>query len=224
MWMMVSERGKTGKSGKSDMQYFVWGLDRPDSKAQRIAVMERHWEFIARYDDRLIARGPVLDMADPQKVLGSIHIVELDDAAAAHSFAYDEPFAMDGVFAEIVVMRFRLELGRTQFVFDSMPDHPRFFVHCPAAPGVDAVPDDIASAHEDYCRAFDPHFVCRGSLLTDDGAWAGRAFFIEMPDRAAVEDFLANDPCAVAGLYEAPRVHRWTMGGAANIRAAGLIK
>jgi uncharacterized protein YciI len=165
----------------------------------------------------------VLDMADPQKVLGSIHIVELDDAAA-HSFAYDEPFAMDGVFAEIVVMRFRLELGRTQFVFDSMPDHPRFFVHCPAAPGVDAVPDDIASAHEDYCRAFDPHFVCRGSLLTDDGAWAGRAFFIEMPDRAAVEDFLANDPCAVAGLCEAPRVHRWTMGGAANIRAAGLMK
>jgi hypothetical protein len=48
MWMTGSERGKTGKSGKSDMQYFVWGIDRPDSKAQRIAVMERHWEFIAR--------------------------------------------------------------------------------------------------------------------------------------------------------------------------------
>ena len=28
------------------MQYFVWGLDGLDSKTQRIAIMERHWEFI----------------------------------------------------------------------------------------------------------------------------------------------------------------------------------
>lgn len=155
------------------MQYFVWGLDGPDSKAQRIAIMERHWEFIARYDDRLIARGPVLNSEVPQKVMGCIHIVELDDADAAHSFAYDEPFAVEGVFAEIVMMPFRLEVGRTQFVFEGTPDHPRFFVHCPAAPGVDAVPDDIASAHEAYCRTFDPHFLCRGSLLTAEGVWAG---------------------------------------------------
>lgn len=205
------------------MQYFVWGIDRPDSKDRRIANMERHWEFIARYDDRLIARGPVLDTAAPQKVLGSIHIVELDDADAARAFAYDEPFAVEGVFAEIVTMPFRLELGRTQFVFEGTPDDPRFFIHCPAASGIDAVPDDIASAHEAYCREFDAHFVCRGSLLTDDGAWAGRAFFLEMPDRAAVDRFLADDPCTTAGLYDAPRVHRWTMGGAANIKAAGLM-
>tara|TARA_R110002072_G_scaffold120755_18_gene254088 strand:- start:943 stop:1563 length:621 start_codon:yes stop_codon:yes gene_type:complete len=206
------------------MQYFVWGTDRPDSKARRMAVMERHWDFIARYDDRLIARGPVLDSADPQRVLGSIHIVELDDADAATEFAYDEPFAVDGVFAEIVMMPFRLELGRTQFDFEGTPDHPRFFIHCPAAHGVDAVPEDVAAAHETYCREFDPHLVCRGSLLTDDGAWAGRVFFVEMPDRAAAESFLAGDPCATAGLYDAPHIHRWTMGGAANIKAAGLMK
>ena len=35
----VSGRGR-------NMQYFVWGLDGLDSKAQRIAIMERHWEFI----------------------------------------------------------------------------------------------------------------------------------------------------------------------------------
>ena len=29
-------------SRSSDMQYFVWGIDGPDSKAQRIAVMEPH--------------------------------------------------------------------------------------------------------------------------------------------------------------------------------------
>lgn len=206
------------------MQYFVWGTDEPDSMAQRIAIMERHWEFIARYDDCLIARGPVLDSADVKKVKGSIHIVELDNADAAKAFAYDEPFAVEGVFAEIAMMPFRLELGRTQFDFESTPDHPRFFVHCPAATEVDVVPDNVASDHEVYCREFDPHFVCRGSLLTAAGAWAGRVFFIEMPDRAAVEGFLAGDPCVAAGLYDAHQIHRWTMGGAANLRAAGLMK
>jgi hypothetical protein len=156
--------------------------------------------------------------------MGCIHIVELDDSDAAHSFAYDEPFAVEGVFAEIVMMRFRLEVGRTQFVFEGTPDHPRFFVHCPAAPGVDAVPDDIASAYEAYCRTFDPHFVCRGSLLTAEGAWAGRAFFIEMADRAALDGFLADDLCTTVGLYDALRIHRWTIGGAANIKAAGLMR
>ena len=121
-------------------------------------------------------------------------------------------------------MPFRLELGRTQFVFEGTPDHPRFFVHCPAAPGVDAVPDDIASAYEAYCRTFDPHFVYRGSLLTAEGAWAGRAFFIEMVDRAALDGLLADDLCTTVGLDDALRIHRCTMGGAANIKAAGLMK
>jgi uncharacterized protein YciI len=174
----------------------------------------------------------VLDSSDTQKVLGSIHIVEFGDADASHTFAYDEPFAVEGVFAEIVMMPFRLELGRTQFVFEGTPDHPRFFVHCPAAPGVDAVPDDVASAHDEYCRKFDPHFVCRGSLLTDDGAWAGRAFFIEMLDRAALESFLADDPCARSGLYHTPLDHgrcRQYQGrradevGFTNV-AAGLVR
>ena len=57
-----------------------------------------------------------------------------------------------------------------------------------------------------------------------EGNWAGRVFFLEMADRAAVENFLANDPAAQAGLYAETRIHRWTMGGADNIRAAGLLK
>ena len=206
------------------MQYFVWGIDAPDSKAQRAAIVEPHWAFIARYDDRLIARGPVLDPENPKAVTGSIHIVELEDEAAARVFAYDEPFAQAGVFSEIVLMQFALELGRTQFEFKSNPDHPRFFIHCPAVKLGADIPADLVAAHDAYCRDFDQYLVCKGSLLTLGSDWTGRVFFLEMPDRAAVDRFLVADPCALAGLYEAPRVHRWTMGGAANIKASGLMK
>ena len=207
------------------MQYFAWGTDRPDGMARRRENMESHWDFIARYDDRLIARGPVLDIDSPGDILGSIHIAELKDDDEARHFVHDEPFAVAGLFADIVLTRFDLELGRTQFAFESDPSSPRFFVYCPAAPGTPAVePANIAAAHQAYCRDFDKHAVCRGSLLTMEGNWAGRVFFLEMADRAAVESFLANDPAAQAGLYAETRIYRWTMGGADNIRAAGLLK
>lgn len=207
------------------MQYFAWGTDRPGGMERRIANIQPHWDFIARYDDRLIARGPVLDMDEPGAIRGSIHIAGLKDDDEARRFVYDEPFAVADLFSEIVLTRFKLELGRTQFEFESDPISPRFFVYCPATSDAPAVePTAIAKAHQAYCREFDRHFVCRGSLLTFDGHWAGRVFFVEMADRATVENFLANDPSVKAGLYAETRIHRWTMGGADNIKAAGLLK
>jgi len=151
------------------VQYFAWGVDRPDAMEQRLDLRDAHWAFLDRSEDRLFARCPVLDDAEPTKVLSSIHVVELDDDAEARHFAYDEPFAKEGVFSAVVLSGYRHELGRTQFEFESDPDAPRFFVHCPAAAPGTAPPDDISSAHESHCAAFDSHVVCRGSLIDEDG-------------------------------------------------------
>ncbi len=206
------------------MQYFAWGTDRPGGMEHRKENIQAHWDFIARYDDRLIARGPVLDIDAPGEVRGSIHIAELKDDEEARHFVHAEPFAVAGLFADIVLTRFALELGRTQFDFESNPSSPRFFIYCPATPDAPVrEPAAVAEAHRAYCRDFDRQFVCRGSLLTFDGDWAGRVFFVEMADRKAVESFLADDPAARAGLYAETYIHRWTMGGADNIKAAGLL-
>jgi uncharacterized protein YciI len=206
------------------MQYFAWGIDRSDAMQQRLELRDEHWAFLDRFEDRLLARGPVLDDADPKRVLGSIHVVELEDDAEARHFAFDEPFAKNGVFSDVVLTKYRHELGRTQFEYDGNANSPRFFVHCPAAnPGTDP-PSDVAAAHEAHCAAFDTHVVCRGSLLDDDGNWAGRVFLLEARDRASVEAFVADDPCAKAGLYAETAIRRWTMGGAANLKAVGLMQ
>ena len=207
------------------MQYFAWATDRPGAAETRKALMQTHWDFIARYDDCLIARGPVLAADDPMRPVGSIHIAELPDDDAAHTFVYDEPFAQAGVFGDILLTRFELELGRTQFEYEGQPDRPRFLVYCPAADGTPAEePGDVRDAHRDYCAAFDEFFVCRGALFTLDGDWAGRLFLMEVPDRETVERFIDGDPCRSAGLYAKADIHRWTMGGAAALRAAGLVK
>ena len=43
--------------------------------------------------------------------------------------------------------------------------------------------------------------------------WAGSAMIIELPDRAAVEALLADDPYVRTGLYERIDVHLWRFGG-----------
>lgn len=89
------------------MQYFAWGVNRPDAMQQRLALRDAHWASLDRFGDRLLARGPVHDDAEPTKVLGSIHVVELDDDAEARHFAYDEPFAKEGVFSAVVLSGYR---------------------------------------------------------------------------------------------------------------------
>ena len=205
------------------MQYFVWGTDLPDSGAQRQSHMPEHWDFIARFDDRLIARGPVLDDADPLVPRGSIHIVDLDGPEEARHFAYDEPFAREGMFSDIVVRRLSLELGRTQFEFRLDPARERYMVIRDAKPGA-TVPADVAAAAEAYYGEWDKDTVCRGSFLDDAGNWDGHLFFMEVDNRANLDRFLADDPCAKARLYRETEVRRWTLGGPENLRLVGLVK
>lgn len=41
-----------------------------------------------------------------------------------------------------------------------------------------------------------------GALLDDDGAMAGSLMLAELPDRAALDRFLAEEPYSKAGLFE----------------------
>lgn len=203
------------------MQFFAWGISKPGVGEQRTALIKTHWAFIDRFDDKLIARGPTLETDDAGVVTGSIHIADLEDRREAERFVYEEPFAAAGLFETITLARFELGLNRTQFEFVSTPDRPRFFVYCPAQEGHAEKSRDMADAHNIHCLAYDAFFVCRGSLLADDGAWQGSVYFLEMDSEQSVKDFLAGDPYAVAGLYDKTEIRRWTMGGPANLNAAG---
>jgi len=206
------------------MQFFAWGINRPGVKEARAAIIHDHWDFIDRYADRLIARGPVLDSADLSVVTGSIHIVDLEDEEAFRRFVDDEPFAAAGLFSQIHRRRFRLELGRTQFQFASAPGCPRFFIHCPARDGARDRQAALEDAHESYCLSFDRHMVCRGSLLDRDDQWDGSLFFVEFPSKDEAATFIAREPYNAAGLFAESPIHRWTMGGRENLSAIGALK
>ena len=205
------------------MQYFTWGINKPGTTEQRTSLIRRHWDFIAKFDKNLIARGPVLDEADTSVVIGSIHILELEDLTKAEKFVYDEPFAKAGLFKSIIIKPFRLELKRNQFDFISNPNFIRFFIYCPAMIGLQKPDAELVSAHNVYCEKFDKNFICRGSLLTNDHTWQGNIYFVEFSGRVDVERFLTSEPFAKSNIYDKIEIFRWTMGGPENLNAAGTL-
>src|SRR6202042_2822363 len=80
-----------------------------------------------RYEAELIARGPTLT-DDGETATGSVHIVDLPDAAAARAFAFDEPNYQAGVYRDVLLRRWRNILGRTMWDFPGGRDNGRRYL------------------------------------------------------------------------------------------------
>jgi len=206
------------------MQYLTWGINKPGTTEQRTSLIKKHWDFIAKYEKNLIARGPVIDEENLSVVIGSIHIVDLETPAEAEDFTYNEPFAKAGIFKTIIISPFKLELGRTQFDFISNPVFLRFFLYCPAAMDSKEIKPELNEAHRIYCQKFDKHFICHGSLMSKDNNWQGNIYFLEFANRIDIDQFLESEPFAKAGIYDKIEVFRWTMGGPENLSALGTMR
>jgi hypothetical protein len=86
------------------MPFYVYGRDRPGALAEMEALAEAHWSYMDRFADRLILRGPTLS-DDGNEHTGSVHVVDLDDRAAAERFAAEEPYRQAGLYRHVTVAR-----------------------------------------------------------------------------------------------------------------------
>ncbi|WP_328322634.1 YciI family protein [Kribbella sp. NBC_00382] len=102
------------------MPYYVHGEDQPEVLDGLIANGEAHWSYMDRFSDRLILRGPTLS-GDGEEHTGSVHVVDVDDRAAAERFAYEEPYWVAGYYQPLTVVRAVVLLDRTE-------DKPRSLV------------------------------------------------------------------------------------------------
>lgn len=198
------------------MEYLVYCRDRPGKGQLRGDLVEAHWSFMDRYADAMIARGPTLT-EDATAATGSMHLVDLPDAAAVQVFAYDEPNYRAGVYGEVLIRRWHNALGGTMWDFaGDEANNQRFLVIGHARSGATAERDSLLDRHRRYFveRGYRDRFIARGPLLSDDGTeWVGSAMLVELTDRAAVETMLDGEPYVRAGLYASVEVHRWQFGG-----------
>jgi uncharacterized protein YciI len=200
------------------MQYLLYGRDRPGAGATRKALLKAHWAFMRPYIGAMSARGPTM-AADGTAVTGSLHIVDLPDAAAAGAFARDDPLARGGVFEDILVRRFRNMAGRTMWQFAGDANNRRFLFLGEAQPAAAAEGRAWLDAQVRYLgeAARAAQVIVWGPLLGDDGeTWAGTALLLETRDVAAAEALLRGEPAAHA--YVRTALHPWRFGGEENLQ------
>jgi uncharacterized protein len=195
------------------MDYFFYCRARPDMDALADERTEAHWAYMDQYATTMVARGPTLS-DDGEEWTGSMHIVGLPDAAAAQSFAFDEPYYRAGVFGDVFMRRFRNELGRTMWQFQGDPDqHQRFLIIGHGKPDASEQRGSLPLRPR-FLEDHRSQIILSGLLLSDDDAtWVGGILLAEAPNRAAVEALVQGDPFAQAGLYQSVAIHRWRFGG-----------
>lgn len=180
------------------MEFFCYHRDRSGSLGLREELVEEHWSYMDRYAAQLIARGPTF-ADDGETPSGSVHIVDLPDAAAARAFAFDEPNYQAGVYRDVLLRRWRNLLGRTMWEFPGgASGGDRYLVvGLGYGPAVDLdVPADRAE------------LIAYGPLLSDDGGtWLGTAALLRAPDPDRARAVLT------AERYTDIEVHDWEFGG-----------
>ncbi|NEB77261.1 hypothetical protein G3I40_18845 [Streptomyces sp. SID14478] len=182
------------------MEFFSYHRDRPGSLALREKLREEHWSYMDGYEAELIARGPTF-ADDGETPVGSVHIVDLPDAAAARAFAFDEPTYQAGAHRAVLLRRWRNLLGRTMWEFPGgRTGGLRYLVlGLGLAPGA-AVDLDLPSDRDDL--------IAYGPLLSDDGGtWLGTAALLRAAGPDAARDVLTQ------GGYAEIEVHEWEFGG-----------
>jgi uncharacterized protein YciI len=179
------------------MEYLCYHRDRHGSAALRGELLEAHWSYMDRYAAQMIARGPTF--TDEDTPTGSVHIVDLPDAAAARAFAFDEPNYQAGAYRDVLLRRWRNSLGRTMWDFPGgRTGGNRYLV---LGLGAGQAADLTVPPGRDRLIAYGP-------LLSDDGtSWLGTAALVRAADPAEARTVLTADS------YAEIEVHNWAFGG-----------
>ena len=179
------------------MEFFCYHRDRPGSAQLRREMVEQHWSYMDRFAATMIARGPTF--SSDGTLTGSVHILDLPDATAARSFAFEEPGYQAGAYRDVMLRRWTSCLGRTMWDFSGgQPGSNRYLVlGFTLEPEVDAA--DLSVRDE---------MIACGPLLSDDGSLRrGAANLLEAPHEHDAREVLSTD------LYAGIEVHQWRFGG-----------
>lgn len=177
------------------MEFFCYHRDRPGSTPLRTEMVEEHWTYMDRFAATMIARGPTF--TSDETLTGSVHVLDLPDATAARAFAFEEPGYQAGAYRDVMLRRWRNELGRTMWDFDGRPDADRYLVLGFIEPTTD--PIELPRGDE---------LIAAGPLLSDDATVVlGAAVLLEAASEHAARQALSP------GHYVWVEVHRWEFGG-----------
>jgi uncharacterized protein YciI len=196
------------------MEFHIQLIDNPATPEQREASRADHWQYFDDHADNFIARGATMS-DDMQTFLSSVIYVDFPDWEAVQSFIDNEPHNKNNVYHSIDIRRWGNPLKKRQRDFPREDGQMYWYIRGIGKPGTNEKRNELLQAHRDYFHPYDDeHFIVRGALYNEDGSeWRGSANLIALPSREAVDEFVANEPYYVNGLYETLIVERYKFGG-----------
>ncbi len=209
-----------GLSGESLRQYYrekpgqwvIFGWDKAGQAGARAANIAAQKDYAKALGERLIGYGHIVSDGASQ-TLATTWFVQLDDRAAAEAFIANDPLSRAGVYEKTDIRRW------SNSFLKRAADYPRkgmqqYFCTGSKIPDAPAFFAKHLHAHETYFKQYEASFIFRGPLRSPDGAEnIGTALLLELPDRAAAEQFWNNEPFAANGGYQADsRIYRWVFG------------
>ncbi len=193
------------------MRFLVYGRDGHAFDFGPSDRHEAHQAYMDRWLSHLIGRGPTLS-PDGSDHTGSVHVIEVADADTARGFAFQEPYAQAGWYADVSVHPMLPGVAGTMWD-RPVPDtgHPASFVR--ATWPFQSLEDlDVSSLNQGLTEST-PEWLFAGLVLTDDLACSsGFAGAIDLsPDEAI--DQLRKLVIDTVGPNAEIEVHRWRRGG-----------
>ena len=209
-----------GLSGESLRQYYsekpaqwmIIAWDAADKAGARAAHIAAQKEYARALGERLIGYGHIVS-DDASTVRATTWFAQLDDRSAAEAFVANDPLSRAGVYERIDIRRW------SNSFLKRAADYPRKGLQqylCTGSKISDAAAFFAQNlhAHESYFKKYEESFIFRGPLRSPDGTEnVGTALLLELPDRAAAEEFWNNEPFAANGGYQDDsRIYRWVFG------------
>lgn len=197
------------RSKPAQWAIYCWDKDGAgDLRSQTLAAQQA---FVAGFGERVVGYGHLIS-DDGAKTLGTTFFMQLNDRAAADQFVADEPLNQAGVYDRVEVHRWSNSFLKRQ------ADYQRKGMQQFLCMGKKADDPQLLATHlhdhESYFAEYGNSFIFRGPIRSADGTEnIGTALLLELPGRAAADEFWTNEPFAANGLY-APgyRICRWTFG------------
>ena len=86
---------------------------------------------------------------------------------------------------------------------------PLFAIHCLDHPGAGDLRAATRAAHLDYLAGLTDRIFVAGPLLGLEGGPIGSLLIVDCADRRAAYQFAADDPYALAGLFQSVAITAW---------------
>lgn len=188
------------------MRFLVYGRDGIAFDYGPSDRHEAHQAYMDAWSSHLIARGPTLS-PDGEDHTGSVHVIEVENADIARGFAFREPYAQAGWYADVSVTPMLASVDGTMWDRPVPPaDQPSSFVRATWSP---RPLDDVASLHRRLSES-SPDWLFAGLMLSDDQASSsGFAGSVDLSPAETGDRLRAALDMSPADL----EIHRWSRGG-----------